>query len=70
MTTTFEKLLLADYLKEAMSLGAVVKNAWVHKCGRQWEFHYGDFYWNGRAENAYDARANGWASWIIKTTEG
>lgn len=41
------------------------KTAWVYKFGRDhWEFHGPDgFYWHGSADNAYDARANGWQAW-------
>lgn len=39
---------------------------WTHKCGRDtWEFHGPDkFYWHGKAANAYDARYQGWMSWL------
>jgi predicted transcriptional regulator len=26
--------------------------------------HYGEFYWWGRAENAWHARAKDWAAWL------
>lgn len=44
------------------------KGAWVYTYGRDhWEFHGpDDFYWYGRASNAYDARARGWADWLKK----
>ena len=40
--------------------------AWVYNIGRDhWEFHGpDDFYWHGRASNAYEARAKGWESWM------
>jgi hypothetical protein len=47
----------------------VRKDAWVWNAGRDhWEFHGPDgYYWHGRADNAYEARANGWRAWLIKT---
>lgn len=43
------------------------KAAWVYHLGGQWEFHGPDgFYWHGRADNAYDARAQGWQAWWRK----
>jgi hypothetical protein len=40
--------------------------AWVwHDGHRHWEFHGpGEFYWSGRAYNAYEARAYGWMAWL------
>jgi len=45
-----------------------LKGAWVWTDGRShWEFHGPDqFYWNGRAGNAYDARYKGWMAWLTK----
>jgi len=41
------------------------KDAWVWKAGRQWEFHGPErFYDTFRADNAYEARAKGWAAWM------
>ena len=42
------------------------KDAWVWDAGRDhWEFHGPDeFYWHGRAGNAYDARYKGWMAWL------
>jgi len=48
----------------------VIKAAWVHKSGSQWEFVINEgtpglekgFYWNGQAGSAYDAKHQGWAS--------
>jgi hypothetical protein len=44
------------------------KDGWTYKTGRsQWEFHGpGNFYWHGRASNAYDARYKGWMAWLEK----
>lgn len=47
-----------------------VKKAWVIKSGRQWEFHYPGFYWNGRAENSYDAKAKGWEAFMRRRERG
>jgi hypothetical protein len=42
-----------------------VREAWVWKCGKDhWEFHFGDFYWHGSADNAYDARSRGWTAYL------
>jgi hypothetical protein len=60
-------------LKEKAPGVRVMKDAWVWKAGfGQWEFHgpksgHADmpqFYWHGRAHNAYEARAKGWMAWI------
>lgn len=50
----------------------VRKDAWVWHAGRDhWEFHGPDgYYWHGRADNAYEARANGWRAWLEKTSPG
>jgi hypothetical protein len=47
------------------------KDAWVWNAGRDhWEFHGpDDFYWHGRASNAYDARYQGWSAWLDKQAE-
>jgi hypothetical protein len=44
------------------------KDAWVWCAGRDhWEFHGpNDFYWHGRAGNAYEARYKGWMAWLEK----
>lgn len=46
----------------------VIKDAWVWHFSRDhWEFHGpGDYYWNGRASNAYEARYKGWMAWLRK----
>lgn len=62
--TTFERLMLQDVTKRARKAGADIAKAWVHKSLRTWEFIYGDFYWYGRAENAYHAKAQGWEAWL------
>ena len=43
-----------------------LRSAWVWHAGRDlWEFHGPDeFYWHGRASNAYDARYRGWMAWL------
>lgn len=40
--------------------------SWVYQYDRSqdWEFHFGDFYWYGRADNAFDARWQGWSAWL------
>lgn len=66
--TTFERLMLRDAVTEARKLGAKIKSAWVHATCNMWEFHYKGFYWWGKAENAYHARALGWEAWCEKQT--
>lgn len=46
----------------------VRKDAWVIKTDRQsWEFHGpDDYYWYGHADNAADARYQGWSHWLQK----
>lgn len=66
----FSRLELADTLAEVRAFNPAIKlaKAWVHKNGRdQWEFHYGLYYWHGRAGNAYDARAKGWSAYLDAT---
>lgn len=48
--------------------GVKLRSAWVYGYGReQWEFHGpNEFYWNGRAGNAYHARYKGWMAWLAK----
>jgi hypothetical protein len=50
----------------------VRKDAWVWCAGRDhWEFHGPDgYYWHGNADNAYEARANGWRAWLCKNFDG
>jgi hypothetical protein len=45
-----------------------LRDAWVWHAGRDhWEFHGpNNFYWHGRAGNAYDARFNGWIAWLAQ----
>ena len=55
------KAMVADVRKHMPAIK--VNNAWVYRLGPDhWEFHYKDFYWHGSADNAYDARAKGWAA--------
>lgn len=49
------------------------KDAWVWHFQRDhWEFHGpAEFYWQGSAANAYDARYKGWMAWLrSKGVEG
>jgi hypothetical protein len=41
-------------------------DGWVSKVGPDhWEFHGpAEFYWHGRADNAYEARWRGWLEWL------
>lgn len=47
--------------------GVKLRDAWVWKCGKDhWEFHYGNYYWQGSAYDASDARAKGWSEYLGK----
>jgi len=77
--TDFNRRLMARVHEEIRAVGvrAPMKAAWVHRSGRQWEFHGphpetfapNGFYWHGRAEDAYHARSKGWESWLQKRAE-
>lgn len=58
------KLVLMDVRK--LATPEEIKAAWVYHFERDnWEFHGPNgFYWYGSADNAYDARANGWQAWL------
>jgi hypothetical protein len=45
-----------------------LRDASVRHTGRDhWEFHGpNNFYWRGRAANAYDARFHGWIAWLAQ----
>ena len=63
----FSQLLLKDVLKEIKVLTTTRerRESWVYHLDRDhWEFHGPDrYYWHGRADNAYEARAKGWQAW-------
>jgi hypothetical protein len=41
------------------------KDYWTYDFGRgHWEFQAPDFYWDGEAANAYDARYKGISAWL------
>ena len=65
----FCRHLLAQ-LKPALRAARVrmFRDGWVYGYGHDhWEFHGPhNFYWNGRAANAYDARFKGWSAWLEK----
>lgn len=67
--TAFARFLLAEVVKDVRQHVPDVKlrDAWVYSYGRTWEFHYKDFFWHGRADNAYDARAKGWGAYLRKS---
>jgi hypothetical protein len=56
---------LADLKKFAPHIRPM-KDGWVWSAGRDhWEFHGpGEYYWHGRAGNAYEARYKGWMAWL------
>lgn len=53
----------------------VTKHGWVICAGFRghWEFHAegpaGKYYWNGHADNAYEARYKGWSAWAERERE-
>lgn len=67
INVSFCRTLLRSVMKDINPVTTVAerKSAWVYHFGRgHWEFHGPDeFYWDGRADNAYDARAKGWLAW-------
>lgn len=66
---SFSRALLAQVIPAVKAAGKrVTKDAWVWHFNRDhWEFHGpDDFYWNGRAGNAYEARYKGWSAWLEK----
>jgi hypothetical protein len=61
-----ELKLVTDRVKR---LGADIKEASVTwssmgSGGKMYEFFYDEFHWYGKADNAYDAKARGWESWM------
>lgn len=65
----FSRALLAQLRGPVRGVGKrLVRDAWVWHAGRDhWEFHGPDeFYWHGRADNAYEARYKGWSAWLEK----
>lgn len=67
---TFCRALLKAVLADVKPHTTVAEraDAWVIKTGRDsWEFHGPrEFYWYGSADNAFDARAQGWQAWLAK----
>jgi hypothetical protein len=65
LTREVLRLVIGDVRKHVPDVK--LKDAWVWKSDRDhWEFHYGDYYWHGAAENAYEARSNGWSAYMRK----
>lgn len=72
---TFCRSLLSEVRKEIKVSYPHIrtnKDAWVWCAGRDhWEFHGpGEYYWHGRAGNAYDARYKGWMAWLQAERKG
>jgi len=70
----FCRVLLRQVLADVRPLlpaGFKLRDAWVWTSDRkQWEFHGPDgFYWYGDADNAYDARAQGWQAWCNRAQD-
>lgn len=64
---SFGRALLAQVKPDVEDAGKrITKDAWVWCAGRDhWEFHGPDnYYWHGRAGNAYEARYKGWSAWL------
>lgn len=76
LNITFCRALLAQTMERVRrhTTPALREKAWVYKTARgQWEFQgpnpdgrVNQFYWFGRADNAYEARAKGWSAWLEK----
>jgi hypothetical protein len=61
--------LLAQVAPDVKAAGySPQKDAWVWHAGRgHWEFHGpNNYYWHGRAYNAYEARYKGWSAFLEK----
>lgn len=58
--------LAIDHVRPDLARADLRKAAWVwHDGADRWEFHGpDDYYWHGRAHNAYEARAKGWQAWL------
>jgi len=71
--TTFCRAVLREVIAEVRHRNPEIetRKAWVWCAGRgRWEFHGPDgYYWHGRADNAYDARAKGWDAWLESNRE-
>lgn len=70
INVTFSRELLKKVMEDirTVTTAAERKDAWVYHFGRDdWEFHGPDgYYWWGSADNAYDARQQGWSAWWKK----
>ena len=68
----FTRLFLSQVHQRVRDAGVSktpMKDAWVHRTGRLFEFHGPEgFYWYGRAEDAFDARAKGWTALLEART--
>lgn len=67
INVAFSRHLLSIVLRDLAKVTSVAerKDAYVYDSyGDNWEFHGPDnFYWHGIADNAYDAKVNGWQAW-------
>lgn len=73
INTAFSRELLKRVLNDVRAyrkstgdrLAFKLTDAWIYRVGTdQWEFRFGEFYWRGSADNAFEARAKGWSSWL------
>jgi hypothetical protein len=73
INTAFSRELLKRVLEEVRAYRKAtgdrfafkLTDAWIYRVGTDhWEFHFGEFYWHGSADNAFEARAKGWSSWL------
>ena len=83
LNTMFTRQLLSMAVAELKLKHPAIKSrkdAWVWHAGRDcWEFHgpalrqnahpKEEFYWHGRAHDAYEARYKGWMAWMEKQDE-
>lgn len=62
------KLIAPQVRAAAKERGLKCNDASIRRAGsadsRQWEFHFGDFYSHFRADNAFEARYEGWSAWM------
>jgi hypothetical protein len=66
---TFSQTLLTQVtrdVKRTFPKINVRRDCWTYHYGRgRWEFHGPEqFYWHGRADNGWEARAKGWSAYL------
>ncbi|GAG91018.1 unnamed protein product [marine sediment metagenome] len=70
LNTVFCRQLLSLVHADVRKIAGIqrpMKAAWVYATFGIWEFHGpNNYYWHGRAYNAYEARAKGWQGYLDK----